>query len=117
MQPNLLPTIVARQQISQKSLRCLDVLGNHVVIGSHDLKIYIISNLEPGKNDSAIKEVATQFNPYSIHFVSQKEFLVGLQNGEILRIDVQGKVLNKFMNSGTIVSSLHSHQQLFLSGD
>lgn len=102
-------------KVAPKTLRCADLKGENLIIGSFDKKVYLYKKI--GKSFEFIQNYdCFDATIYSIRFASNDTFFVGLMNGAIYWMNLQGELIHLFSEQKNITCSIDCYQDFMVSG-
>ena len=102
-------------QVSQKNLRCADLQNDLLLVGAFDQKVSLYK-LNYDKFEYIKNFEGFASNIYSVRFLDKDSFFVGLQNGKILLVTINGEVIGAFDGQNQVVSSIDVHKRWMVSG-
>ena len=109
--------IILKQElkISPKTLRCADLYGYFLLVGSFSKQVYLL--VESGGS----YELSRTFDlfeseVYSIKFLSSSTFAVGCKNGTIYVMNLEGDLIHVLSQSSSTVSGLDCSANYLASG-
>lgn len=101
-------------KVSVKTLRCGDKSGENILIGSFDKKVYLYKKTTSLKFERHFD--CFDHSIYSIRFVTKETFVVGLMDGSIYYLHLNGDLIHIFQGQTTNVCSLDTFAGHLVSG-